>query len=76
MSQRLVRNGHRVVGYARHAETVDAFKADGSISAGATSLEDLVTQLPAPRILWLMIPAGVGRCDAWPSSCRCWPRAT
>ena len=58
MSQRLVRKGHRVVGYARHIETVEAFKADGSISAGATSLKDLVDQLPAPRILWLMIPAG------------------
>ena len=58
MSQRLVRKGHRVVGYARHAETVEAFKADGSITAGATSLADLVGQLKAPRILWLMIPAG------------------
>ena len=58
MSQRLVRKGHRVVGYARHIETVEGFKADGSITAGATSLKDLVDQLPAPRILWLMIPAG------------------
>jgi 6-phosphogluconate dehydrogenase len=57
MSRRLLRDGHRVVGFARHAETVHGLVSDGSISAGATSLADLVQQLPAPRAIWLMVPA-------------------
>ena len=57
MSRRWLRAGHTVVGYARHAETVKALLDDGAISAGATSLEDLVGQLARPRVVWLMVPA-------------------
>ncbi|MEO8468586.1 MAG: phosphogluconate dehydrogenase (NAD(+)-dependent, decarboxylating) [Chloroflexota bacterium] len=57
MSRRWINNGHSVVGYARTQSTVDGLVADKAISEGATSLEDLVARLPAPRILWLMVPA-------------------
>jgi 6-phosphogluconate dehydrogenase len=56
MAERLVRAGHRVVGYARRPEAVQAVASRGI--AGATSLPALVQALPAPRVLWLMIPAG------------------
>ncbi|HEX9841078.1 MAG TPA: decarboxylating 6-phosphogluconate dehydrogenase [Anaerolineales bacterium] len=56
MATRLVRGGHRVVGHARTAETVESAVKLGA--EGAHSLEEAVGKLSAPRIIWLMIPAG------------------
>ena len=56
MSTRLVRGGHRVVGYARTEASVEEAVKLGA--EGAHTLEDVVRQLKAPRIIWLMIPAG------------------
>lgn len=56
MTMRLLHGGHKVVGYARHAETVDRIVEKGAI--GAYSLEELVQKLTSPRVIWLMIPAG------------------
>jgi 6-phosphogluconate dehydrogenase len=57
MSRRWIAAGNRVVGYARTRATVDTLVADGAISAGATSLADMVGHLAAPRVIWLMVPA-------------------
>ena len=56
MATRLVRGGHRVVGYARTAATVDEAIKLGA--EGAHSLEEAVSKLHAPRIVWVMVPAG------------------
>lgn len=56
MSERLVRTGHRVVGYARTAESVQRVVRFGA--DGARSLAELVEKLAPPRAIWLMIPAG------------------
>ena len=57
MSRRWIRNGHHVVGYARTRSTVEGLVSDGAISAGATSIDELVGQLQTPRVVWLMVPA-------------------
>jgi 6-phosphogluconate dehydrogenase len=56
MALRLVRRGHRVVGWDRLDEAVRALAAAGG--AGAASLDALVAALPPPRALWLMVAAG------------------
>jgi 6-phosphogluconate dehydrogenase len=56
MARRLIKNGHQCVVYARSQDSVQAMVKEGAI--GSTSLEDLVSKLPAPKTVWLMVPAG------------------
>jgi 6-phosphogluconate dehydrogenase len=56
MATRLVRGGHRVVGYARTAATIDEAIKLGI--EGAHSLEEAASKLNTPRIVWVMVPAG------------------
>jgi 6-phosphogluconate dehydrogenase len=56
MAQRLMRGGHKVVGFDPAAEARTALEQKGASSAA--SLEQLVGKLTAPRVVWLMVPAG------------------
>lgn len=56
MATRLVRGGHRVIGFARSEESIQAAVKNGAQSAH--SLEEVVKMLKAPRVVWVMIPAG------------------
>ena len=56
MAQRLLRDGHRIVGHNRAPEPVAALVANGG--TGASSVEELVSLLEPPRAVWLMLPAG------------------
>ncbi|MDP2644333.1 MAG: decarboxylating 6-phosphogluconate dehydrogenase [Desulfobacterales bacterium] len=57
MAKRLLRGGHRVVAYNRSPEKTAAL-ANQEGAVAAYSLAEAVEKLPAPRILWLMLPAG------------------
>jgi 6-phosphogluconate dehydrogenase len=54
--RRLMRDGHRCVGYDRSAEAIKALEADGLTGAG--TLEDFASKLEKPRTAWVMVPAG------------------
>jgi 6-phosphogluconate dehydrogenase len=56
MARRLLQGGHDVVAYNRSSEKTDTMVTEGAI--GAYSLEEVVAQLPVPRVIWLMLPAG------------------
>jgi len=57
MVRRLMRAGHRLVVFDTSAEAVAALVKEGA--AGATSLDDFLGRLPKPRVVWMMVPAGV-----------------
>ncbi len=57
MARRLRRVGHEVVGYAHDAAAARELAAECGLEAAA-SLQDAVARLAAPRVVWLMLPAG------------------
>ena len=56
MVRRLVRQGHECVVYDANPANVKALVEEGA--TGSTSLDDLIGKLAAPRVLWIMVPAG------------------
>ena len=57
MVRRLRRGGVEVVGYDRTRDVVATLTAEEGMVA-ADGLADLVSKLSAPRVVWLMLPAG------------------
>jgi 6-phosphogluconate dehydrogenase len=56
MVEHLLELGHEVVAFDVSAEAVKAIKAKGATAA--SSLQHLVGELDAPRVVWMMVPAG------------------
>src|SRR4029077_13337166 len=56
MTRRLLKGGHEVVAF----DLSEAARAEaaGFGSATAATLQELTTQLEAPRVAWVMVPAG------------------
>ncbi len=57
MTRRLCRRGVEVVGYNRSREVVEQLQREEGMIA-ADSVVDAVKKLSAPRVVWLMLPAG------------------
>jgi 6-phosphogluconate dehydrogenase len=57
MVRRLQAGGHTCVVYDRSQEAVAALTAEGAV--GAASLDEFIAKLEQPRVIWLMVPAGV-----------------
>ena len=56
MAQRLLRGGHKVVGFDPKPDVRNELQQAGGGSGD--SLGALVAALPAPRVVWMMVPAG------------------
>jgi 6-phosphogluconate dehydrogenase len=56
MAQRLMRGGHKVVGYDPAEAARALLEKNGAQTAA--SLGEMVAKLKAPRAVWLMVPAG------------------
>ncbi len=66
MAKRIAASGHEVVGYDQSPES------DRTVA----SLEELVAALDAPRVVWVMVPAGAAT-DGTVTRCRnCLSRVT
>src|SRR3989442_3943861 len=58
MARRLMRGGHKVVAWARNPKVVHEVAGEGAV--GTMTLDDFVAKLAAPRVAWVMVPAGGG----------------
>ncbi|MDQ3193657.1 MAG: decarboxylating 6-phosphogluconate dehydrogenase [Bacteroidota bacterium] len=56
MVQRLLKDGHEVVVYNRTVDKIKEMESKGA--KGTYSLEELVSKLTQPKLVWLMIPSG------------------
>ncbi len=56
LARRAMAGGHACVAFDPNPDAVAALVADGA--TGVASLADLVTELPSPRTVWVMVPAG------------------
>ncbi len=56
MAQRLLKGGHKVVGFDRDQKAVRNIVEGGNEGAG--SIDELLSKLTSPKIVWIMVPAG------------------
>ena len=58
ISVRLARHGHEVVVFDHDENTAADVRRRAEGSAAASDLDDMVSKLSSPRVIWVMLPAG------------------
>jgi len=57
MARRLIRNGHQIIGFNLTPDITRELAENEGLQA-AFSLEEVIENLPQPRVVWVMVPAG------------------
>ncbi|UCH60125.1 MAG: decarboxylating 6-phosphogluconate dehydrogenase [Anaerolineales bacterium] len=57
MARRLIKGGHTVIGFNRSSETTKQIASEIGLIP-AISIEETVSLLKAPRVVWTMVPSG------------------
>ena len=57
MVRRLLQNGHECVVFDTKADVAETLVREGAL--GSLSIEDFITKLVKPRVIWLMVPAAL-----------------
>ncbi|QBZ03542.1 phosphogluconate dehydrogenase (NAD(+)-dependent, decarboxylating) [Weissella confusa] len=52
-------NGHEVVAFDLNADFVKEADAYSDLVSPATDMDNMLAQLPSPKVVWVMVPAGV-----------------
>ncbi|MBJ8343637.1 phosphogluconate dehydrogenase (NAD(+)-dependent, decarboxylating) [Antrihabitans sp. YC2-6] len=55
--RRIMKDGHTAVVFDMNADAVKELEGEGAV--GSSSMEDFVSKLETPRVVWVMIPAGI-----------------
>ncbi|MCH5461524.1 decarboxylating 6-phosphogluconate dehydrogenase [Lactobacillus sp. LC28-10] len=56
LAQNMIRNNNEVVGFDLNTDLVEEAATYGATKA--TTLKEMIDQLPSPKIVWIMVPAG------------------
>jgi 6-phosphogluconate dehydrogenase len=57
MARRLIQDGHQIIGYNRTNTITEKMAAEDNLIP-AFALNELIKNLPKPRVVWMMVPAG------------------
>jgi len=57
MARRLLRHDIQIIGYNRSTESLDELSENKSFTS-TTNIDDLISKLDTPKIVWVMLPSG------------------